>query len=115
MSPDDVRALRKELGVTARELARALDEEQETVLAWERGESFPTKRLVTRMEGLRAGGPSAMEPFKTRPRRAVASSPYAVLADPAFHRLVRKLLAHPELRRQAEALASTLPDPADEG
>lgn len=112
MSPDEVRALRRELGVTARELARALEEEQETVLSWERGDTFPTKRLVTRMEALRAAGPSGMDAFRTKRRTAAALSPWAVLADPAFHRLVRKLMAHAELRKQVEALAEALPDPA---
>ena len=38
MSPDDLKALRKELSCTAKELAHALDLEQGTVLAWEKGE-----------------------------------------------------------------------------
>src|SRR5262250_1684837 len=44
MSPEDIKALRQELGCTARELATALGIEQETVLSWERAELFPTKR-----------------------------------------------------------------------
>ena len=53
MSPEDLKNLRAELDCTAKELATALDVEQETILAWERGELFPTKRFVTKMEALR--------------------------------------------------------------
>jgi transcriptional regulator with XRE-family HTH domain len=53
MSPDDLKALRKELSCTAKELAQALDLEQATVLAWEKGELFPTKAYIDRMEALR--------------------------------------------------------------
>jgi transcriptional regulator with XRE-family HTH domain len=112
MSPEDIKALRKELECTAKELAGALGLEQETVLAWERGELFPTKRYVAQMEDLRAKGKSAIV---RKPRRsAKAATPMAVLSDPETWRLVRKLLAHEGLRREAQALAASYPDPADE-
>jgi hypothetical protein len=41
-------------------------------------------------------------------------APMAVLADPATWRLVRKIVAHAELRREVMKLAETYPDPADE-
>jgi transcriptional regulator with XRE-family HTH domain len=108
MSPEDIKALRKELGCTARELASALGVEQETVLLWERGELFPTKRFVTRMDELRRVGPTAI------PRRKKgAKTPQAMLADPELWKLFRKLIAHPELRGAAMKLAEGYDDPAE--
>jgi transcriptional regulator with XRE-family HTH domain len=113
MSPEDIKALRQELGCTARELAGALGIEQAEVIAWERGDLFPTKRFCDAMEALRKKGPSAI-PKKPR-RKAAAATPMAALSDPDLWRLVRKLLAHPELRSAAQALAERYTDPADEG
>ena len=111
MSPDDIKALRRELSCTARELAGALSLEQDTVLAWERAELFPTKHHVGMMEALRARGPSAI-PRKRK--KGSAPTPLQALADPSLWLLLRKLLAHPELRASAESLAAAYPDPADE-
>jgi transcriptional regulator with XRE-family HTH domain len=111
VSPEDVKALRRELGCTARELAAVLEVDTETISAWERGDLFPTKRLVGIMEGLRAKGPSAIP---RRRRKGAPASPMQGLADPELWRLVRKLLAHPELRANADALAAAYPDPADD-
>jgi transcriptional regulator with XRE-family HTH domain len=111
MSPEDLKALRQELGCTARELAAALGVEPDTVLAWERSDQFPTKRHVGMMEDLRRKGPSAV-PKKRR--KAAAASPLHALADPALWRLVRKLLAHADLRSAAEKLAEPYADPADD-
>ncbi len=69
MTPDDIKELRKTLACTARELATALDLEQATVLAWERGDLFPTKKYVTKMNALRDKGPSAIA------RKAKSSNP----------------------------------------
>lgn len=112
MSPEDIKALRKELSCTARELASALGIEQESVLAWERGDLFPTKRFVVKMEELRRAGPAAVPRKKKGPS---AISPVHALANPDVWRLVRKLLAHPELRNAAMKLAESYDDPADEG
>jgi len=109
MSPEDIKALRQELGCTARELATALGLEQETVLAWERGDLFPTKRLVGKMEELRQKGPSAIP----KRRKGQNPEPLHLLANPDLWRLVRKLLAHPELRAAAMKLAEAYPDPAE--
>lgn len=112
MMPDEIKALRKELSCTARELAGALGIEQETVLAWERGELFPTKRYVDAMEKLRRAGPSAI-PRKPK-KSAAPATPWKALADPAVWRLVRKLLAHAPLRARVEDLAAGYDDPAEE-
>jgi transcriptional regulator with XRE-family HTH domain len=111
MSPEDLKALRQELGCTARELALALAVEADLVTAWERGDQFPTKRHVGMMEDLRRKGPGAV-PRKRR--KAAAPSPLHALADPELWRLVRKLLVHAELRLAAEKLAEGYRDPADD-
>jgi transcriptional regulator with XRE-family HTH domain len=109
MAPEDIKALRQELSCTARELAAALGLEQDAVLSWERGELFPTKRLVGKMEELRKQGPAAIP----RKKKSAASSPHALLADPTIWRLLRKLLAHPELRAAVVKLSEPYADPAD--
>ena len=111
MTPEEIKALRHELGCTAKELSAALGVELTAVSAWERGELFPTKRLVGLLAELRAKGPAGVP--RTR-RKNAPLSPMQALAAPDFWRLVRKLAAHPELRTAALALAERYPDPADE-
>lgn len=108
MTPDDVKAVRKDLACTAKELAQALGIEQATVLAWERGELFPTKQYVDKMNELRARGPSAI------PRKAKGADPMKVLTEPSFWELVRKLAAHKKLRDEVAKLAASYPDPASD-
>ena len=110
MSPEDIKALRQELGCTARELATALGLDQETVLAWERGDLFPTKRLVGKMDELRQKGPSAIPKRK----KGQNPAPFQLLASPELWLLLRKLIAHPELRTAVTKLAEGYPDPANE-
>ncbi len=109
MSPDDVKALRKTLACTARELGATLQLPQETIVAWERGELFPTKRHVDAMRALEQRGPSAI--VRTS-KRSEAKPPLALLAEPGVWALFRKILAHPELRAQVERLANDFDDPA---
>ena len=108
MTPDDLKALRKDLACTAKELAQALGLEQSTVLAWEKGELFPTKAYVDKMAALRAKGPGAI------PKKAKGEAPMKVLADPALWEVVRKLAAHKKLRDEVVKLAASYPDPAQE-
>lgn len=110
MAPEEIKALRQELGCSARELAAALAVTQETVLAWERGELFPTKRFVTKMEELRQAGPEAIP----KARRGGERPPMKMLADPELWKLFRKLVAHPELRAAALKLSEGYADPADD-
>jgi transcriptional regulator with XRE-family HTH domain len=105
----DVRAVRKELGCTARELATALGVEPEVVTAWEQGEAFPTKQWVERLEKLRAAGPSSVA---KRPRKGQSKTPMDRLADPTTWSLVRKLLHHPDLFAEVARLAERYDDPA---
>jgi transcriptional regulator with XRE-family HTH domain len=108
VSPEELKALRKELACTAKELAAALGLEQVTVLSWEKGELFPTKPFIDKMEQLRAKGPGAI------PRKSKGSDPIKTLTDAAFWELVRKLAAHKKLRDEVAKMAAAYTDPADE-
>ncbi len=109
MRPDEIKELRKELGCTAKELAKALDLEQPTVLAWEKGDLFPTKQYVDAMEALRREGPARFPKKKGK-----KASPMQVLADPALFAILRKLLVHAELRKEVERLGEAYADPLDD-
>ena len=108
VSPDELKALRRDLACTAKELATALGLEQATVLAWEKGELFPTKPVITQMEALRAKGPGAI------PKKAKGPDPMKVLADPAFWEIARKIAAHKKLRDEVIKLASKYADPSED-
>lgn len=108
MSPEDLKALRKDLGCTAKELAAALGIEQSTVLDWEKGELFPTKPYIDKMMALKAKGPAAI------PKKSKGEAPMKVLADPALWELLRKIVAHKKLRDEVVKLAAPYADPKDE-
>jgi transcriptional regulator with XRE-family HTH domain len=108
VTPDEIKALRKDLACTAKELAQALGIEQSTVLAWEKGDLFPTKAFVDKMAALRARGPAAI------PKKAKGAEPMKVLADPALWEVVRKIVAHKKLRDEVLKLAAPYADPAQE-
>jgi transcriptional regulator with XRE-family HTH domain len=106
---DEVKALRKELGCTAKELAAALGTDQATVLAWEKADLFPTKGDVDRMTALLAKGAGSV------PRKAKAGGdPIKALSDPQVWELVRKIAAHQKLRDDVAKLAEKYPDPASD-
>jgi predicted transcriptional regulator len=109
VTPDEIKQLRKELACTARELATALEIDQKEVLAWEAGDLFPTKRLVTVMEGLRKKGPSAIV---RAPKGKAKKVGMQRLDDPKLWEVVRKLLEHPALFDQVAKLADGYADPA---
>lgn len=106
VTPDEIKALRKELACTAKELAGALGVDQATVLAWEKSELFPTKAYVHAMDALRAKGPGSI------PKKAKGADPVKALADPQVWELLRKLAAHKKLRDEVAKLAEKYPDPA---
>ncbi len=110
MSPEEIRALRKQLRCTMQELAAALGIEPSVVVAWEDAEMFPTRQYVEKMKVLAEKGPSAV-PRRGRRNRAEAMTPMQALSDPELWRLLRKLLAHPELRRKATELAEAYDEP----
>jgi transcriptional regulator with XRE-family HTH domain len=107
VTPDELKALRKELSCTAKELAAVLGVDQATVMAWEKAELFPTRAYVERMEELRAKGPGAV------PRRAKGTvDPIKSLNDPQVWEILRKIAAHKRLREEVAKLAEKYPDPA---
>jgi transcriptional regulator with XRE-family HTH domain len=116
MTPEEIKALRKELACTAKELAAVLGVDQATVFAWERSELFPTKQYVDRMAALRTRGPSAV-PRKPKPKVRASSSlpasPMAALANPSLWKVMRKLIAHEPLWSQVVELAESYTDPAE--
>lgn len=114
MSPDEVKALRTRLRATTKDLAQALDIEPATLSAWERGEAFPTKRYVQLLAELDAKGPEAFPRLPTKRGAAKKSDPMSGLADPAVWALLRKILAHAELREAVIKLAAPYEDPKPE-
>ena len=109
MTPDEIKALRKELGCTARELAASIGVDQATVLAWEQSTLFPTKVFADRMRELQIKGPGAIV------RKSKGSNtPAKVLAEPEVWAVLRKIVFHKPLREQVSKLAQGYPDPADE-
>jgi transcriptional regulator with XRE-family HTH domain len=110
VTPEDIVALRKALKCTSRELAEALGVEARLVLDWEREQRFPTKAHVEAMARLREAGPGAVP--KMRGRKGAQASPLQLMADPEWWRLLRKLMAHTELRAQVLDLASRYDDPS---
>lgn len=108
MSPGEIADLRRELECTAKELATALGVEQAEVLAWEKGELFPTKKRIVAMAVLRKKGPAAIA---RRPRGKGKSTPIAALGDPELWAVVRKLAAHPQLLEEVRKLCDRYDDP----
>lgn len=117
MSPEEIKQLRKDLNLSARELATSIKAETEDVWAWETGERFPTKRFVTRMLALRKSGAAkpasaaAAKPVSPKASGSPGSAGLARLADPELWTLVRKLVQHPALFDRVVALAQQYPDP----
>lgn len=105
MNADDIKALRKDLGWTQRDLAEALSLEVSLVREWETAEQFATKAHCDAMQKLRENPP---------PKRSKkAKTPMQSLADPGLWTLVRKLLTHGALRAACEKLAAEYDDPLD--
>ena len=111
MSPEDLKQLRKELSCTAKELALTLGIEPKEFAAWEAGELFPTKRLVDAMNALRSRGKEAI--VRAPRGKAAAKTGQQRLADPAFWRIVRKLVEHPALFDEVSKLSEKYSDPGE--
>jgi transcriptional regulator with XRE-family HTH domain len=105
LSPEQIKQLRSKLGLTAQELAQTLGVELRELQAWEQGERFPTKRTVKRLQAL------AEEEQKASGSFATAHQGLERLSDPEFWALVRKLIAHPKLFADAQALSKQYDDP----
>lgn len=104
MTPDEIKKARLALKCTAKELAAALDVEATTVMAWERGEMFPTKQYVDKIQEFVASGPAAI------PKKAKGADPLDALRDPDVWALIRKIVAHPKLRTEVQKLADKYDD-----
>lgn len=111
MSPEELKKLREELSCSASELARALGVEPKTVVQWESGELFPTKRHAEQMQKLREQGPGAIP--RIARGKAKGTTGIAKLADPKLWEIVRKLSAHPALFAEVSKLADAYDDPTD--
>ena len=110
LRPEEIKELRTTLQCTTRELGDAVGVDQKTIIEWEAGRLFPTKKFVDRMQVLKEKGPSAV-PKKAR---GAAPAPMRVLSDPALWEIVRKLVAHKRLRDEVAKLAATYADPAED-
>lgn len=104
MTPEEIKKARMALKCTAKELAAVLEVEPSTVAAWERGEMFPTKQYVDKLQELAARGAAAV------PKKAKGADPMEALRDPDVWALIRKLLAHPKLRAEVQKLADKYED-----
>ena len=109
MAPAEIKRLREQLACGIREFADALDVDMATLLAWEMGERFPTKRHVGLMLALEKKGPDAIA---RRPKPKATTDPLGRLADPKLWELLRKLAAHADLFDQVQKLAEPYSDPS---
>jgi transcriptional regulator with XRE-family HTH domain len=107
LTSQDVLALRKELNLTQKDLALRLGVDTRLVVAWERGDEFPTLDNARKLVLLREG-----RPLETRPRRIQTDPLKGLLNDPEYWAITRKLLAHRELYDQVRRLAKSYADPA---
>jgi predicted transcriptional regulator len=112
MPADDVKRLREELACSIGELAAAVGVDAKTVLAWESGDLFPTKRHSARLEALRRGGPEAIGRLKAEKS---PGAPLDRLADPRLWAIVRKLVAHPAFFEQVAKLGESYAEPVQGG
>ena len=104
MTPEEIKKARLELRCTAKELALALEVEPSTVMAWERGEMFPTRQYVEKLQEFVTSGPAAI------PKKAKGADPLDALRDPEVWALIRKLVTHPKLRTEVQKLADKYED-----
>jgi DNA-binding XRE family transcriptional regulator len=108
VTPEQITQLRKTLACSASELAKALDVDARTVVLWESGELFPTKKHVETMEKLGALGPNAIA---RKPKGKVKGvTGMDRLDDPKLWQIVRKLMEHPQFFEQVAKIADDYPD-----
>lgn len=101
MQPEDVKRIREALACSMGELAAAVGVDVKTLLSWESGDQFPTKRHSDRLAALEKEGPGAIK----RKRSSKTPEGPALLADPRFWTVVRKLAVHADLFEKVEKLA----------
>lgn len=101
MHSEDIKRIRESLACSLGDLAAAVGVEVKTLLAWESGDRFPTKRHADRLRALEKEGPSAIK--RSRPKKA-PSGP-ELIGDARFWTVVRKLATNPEFFGKVEKLA----------
>ncbi len=110
MEADDIRALRKRLRISMKQLADHLGIESSEVTAWEMGARYPTKKHVDGMKELEASPPPTPSPASSTEEPDLFAG---FLSDPRLAPAVRKLLAHPDLQEEFLRLAERWEDPAE--
>jgi DNA-binding XRE family transcriptional regulator len=110
VSPEEIKKLRQDLACSASDLGRTLGVEARTVVLWETGELFPTKRHVDQMNKLAEAGPTGVVRAARAKKGAVTG--LARLSDPKLWEIVRKLAEHPALFDSVAKLADGYDDPA---
>jgi DNA-binding transcriptional regulator YiaG len=103
MSPEELKQLRQELGCSLGELSASVEVDVKTLLAWESGDLFPTKKHVDRLLALKQAGQSAVV---RRVKRGKPASGLDALDDPRLWAIVKKLASFPEFLSEVEKLAS---------
>jgi hypothetical protein len=101
MQPEDVRRIHDALACSLGDLAAAVGVDVKTLLAWESGDLFPTKRHADRLKALEKEGPSAIK----RKRSAKPPEGPELFTDPRFWAVVRKIATNPELFSKVEKLS----------
>lgn len=102
MRPEEIKKLREELGCSLGELAQAVGVDTRTLIAWESGDLFPTKRHVGRLQAVRQAGPEGVRRPKAEP---VPDKDLDVLADPRLWAIVAKLVRDRSFFAEVEKLA----------
>src|SRR5581483_9400235 len=102
MRPEEIRALRTELGCSIGELATAVGVDARTLLAWEAGDLFPTKRHVVKLQAVRTAG---TEGFRRPKATSSALSGVELLSDARLWAIVRRLVDDPDFFLAVENLA----------
>jgi transcriptional regulator with XRE-family HTH domain len=100
VSPDEIKKLREELGCSLGDLSRYVGVEPKTLLAWEAGDLFPTKRHVSRLEAARKPGAVPRSTPKPAPGGLEA------LSDPRLWAIITKLVTRPEFFAEVEKIAA---------
>jgi len=111
MQPEDVKRIRESLSCSIGELAAAVGVDVKSILAWESGDQFPTKRHADRLTSLEKEGPSAIKRFRSSKPPAGTD----LLAEPRFWTVVRKLATNSDFFATVEKMSTEYevksPDP----
>lgn len=102
MRPEEIKALRAELGCSIGELADAVGVEARLLLAWEAGDLFPTKRHVDKLLAAREAGTAGVS--RRRSAAPVTPQGVALLKDPRLWAIVHALVEDPDFFVAVEKL-----------